>query len=340
MKPIQYGRCLFVDVGQGTANVILLRNKRAILLDAGPIRKGSPVVRILEDIDSIECVVLSHNDKDHIAGWEEVAIRFGRKIRDVWCLVDKNYACGARIDITMALWRDKKIPTPRRLSLDDLASPRTIWADTGSPLRLDVWYPDLPGDCEALRAGAPNRTSGIVCLHCDGRSILFPGDSEMDAWRRLAEESPVLPMQLSALAVPHHGGLTGAGEEDLDWLFGHLLKPQAAVISVGTVNGHRHPRPEVISALRRANVAVLCTQITSQCHDELESLRPGVIRPNDPGVSSPVESLTLSARRSRLVACAGTVRANLLENHIAIDRVTVHQKAVVRKLRSPLCRPK
>ncbi len=69
------GECFFLDVGQGTANVILLEGGRALVIDTGPARRGI-VKRLLVDygVREIECVVLSHNDRDHIAGFDLAAL--------------------------------------------------------------------------------------------------------------------------------------------------------------------------------------------------------------------------------------------------------------------------
>ena len=54
---------------------------------------------------------------------------------------------------------------------------------------------------------------------------------------------------------------------------------EVVVFSVGTTNGHKHPRPDVIAAMRDSGAHVMCTQITSQCCTDLESVRPAVIGP-------------------------------------------------------------
>lgn len=149
-------------------------------------------------------------------------------------------------------------------------------------------------------------------------------------------------MACAVLAVPHHAGRAHATPEELTWLFDEALAADVAVISVGTSNTHGHPRQDVIQALTAAGTKVLCTQITRRCNDDLESVRPGVLRPlRYPGKSSPIRELT-GGGNSRNVACAGTVCVTLTAAGIEVDRLAEHQLAVDRLAtagpRCPLCR--
>jgi len=326
-----HGRCYFLDVGQGTANVILLKGRRAILIDVGPARVGGAVHRLLKDkADTIECVLLSHHDKDHIAGWEQIAIDFAGNIGAVWCIPDSNAERGKRIDITMKLAEDKKIPQPRPAVVDSLGAAKTIWEDKAIGLSLDVLYPNLAGMHRAAVSGDPNRASVVAALRYKDEAILFPGDCEIEAWHRLRDESPHLPLKVDVVAVPHHGGLPGGSPADLSWLYSTAVAARVAVVSAGSANDEGHPHADVISALRAAGVRVMCTQITPQCHATLEPLRPGVIRPLPLySTAAAAPSFTSAAKRSRNVGCAGTVTADLQERGIVVGRINEHAAGVL-----------
>jgi len=333
----QYGRCFFIDVGQGTANIILLKKKRAIVLDAGPPIKNSPVYRILSDVDVIETVVFSHNDKDHIGGWVGLLTSFYKKIREIWCVVDADCVRDKRLDVIVRHCKDKKLVKPKRAEVEDLRKPRPIWKDTESPLRLELWYPDFSGNYNAIVDQKPNRSSVICCLRYGDEAIVFPGDSEIDAWKQIADVNPRIPKHPAAIAVPHHAGLIGADDAELHWLFGEIIIPQVAVISVGSANTERHPRPEVIKVLRDAGARIICTQITPQCHNDLEALRPGVLKPEMASASSAKPMFTRCQRRSKHVACAGTVAADLCEGLVRFGIATRHEALVRQKVNNPLC---
>jgi beta-lactamase superfamily II metal-dependent hydrolase len=58
----------FLDVGQGTCNVISIGNRQAIVIDTG--REYSTLKRLLHklSIDTIAILVISHCDQDHWGG--------------------------------------------------------------------------------------------------------------------------------------------------------------------------------------------------------------------------------------------------------------------------------
>ena len=57
--------CWFLDVGQGTSNVILLGGGRAIVIDCGPRGSRETLAVLTRYVDTIEALIISHNDADH-----------------------------------------------------------------------------------------------------------------------------------------------------------------------------------------------------------------------------------------------------------------------------------
>jgi hypothetical protein len=110
---------------------------------------------------------------------------------------------------------------------------------------------------------------------------------------------------------------------------------------VGTSNTYGHPRDPVIKALRRAEVTVLCTQMTTQCDLNLEVKRGAPVRlllPEIPGASLSTIDQTPS-KESRNVACAGTVVVDVSDKRLTIHRLLEHQDGVdLLKRPLPLCR--
>ena len=329
------GQAMFLDVGQGTGNVVVLRDGRAFVFDAGPTRLNN-LHRFFENhpVKSIESVVLSHNDRDHTAGWEEFATRFGDLIRDIWVLQDRKLESGKIFDLTMWLHKEGVIPRPHRAEIRDLETPETIWRDHELGMRLELLYPDFYSNYQALRSKDPNRTCAIACFHYGHEKILYPGDSPIDAWKELQTARGGERVKLAVMAVPHHGGLLGRKmtQADAKWLFQDVLDCEVAVISVGTRNPHRHPRREIVQALRDAGVRVMCTEVTRRCHGGglLSDLGHSVMdaRP---------ESIGEWIHRSGRVACAGTVVALFGAEGLQIDRIDEHRAVVKSSLLSPMC---
>lgn len=332
--------CHFLDVGQGTANAVILKNRRGLLLDAGPARVGATLKFLQRYVDRLECVVLSHTHADHIAGWERIALNYQDAIDAIWVLEDRPIPPRKRPDVTMNLASMGRIPRPRRAEVKDLKKPEVIWSDADSGIRLELLYPDMLANVTARSVSDPNQTSAIAALCIGSSRILFPGDSTIQSWKTLAAaagESTGMPIGVDVLAMPHHGGLLSGDGSDLDWLLTEALSVDNAIISVGTINNHRHPRSEIITSLRKHGISVMCTQITSSCHNKLESIRPGVLTPITIGDSEIKSSFTQSGK-SRKVACAGTVVATIqADGTVEIERVAEHSAAVRRKVSTPLC---
>jgi beta-lactamase superfamily II metal-dependent hydrolase len=82
------GECYFLDVGQGSSNVILLGNRRAIVIDCGPAAHV-PLRLLHRYVDQIVALVVSHNDSDHHGGAAGIVAAYPRAIDQVYFLQDR-----------------------------------------------------------------------------------------------------------------------------------------------------------------------------------------------------------------------------------------------------------
>jgi len=62
-------KVLFVDVGQGTCQIILLGGRRAIIIDAGASADVPLRTLRLFRIETIELLIVSHSHADHSGGF-------------------------------------------------------------------------------------------------------------------------------------------------------------------------------------------------------------------------------------------------------------------------------
>ena len=71
----------FVDVGQGSSNVILLGDRRAILIDCGGAQ-AETVLALLRrfQIDTLTRLIISHSHNDHSRGAAVVLTAFQGRI--------------------------------------------------------------------------------------------------------------------------------------------------------------------------------------------------------------------------------------------------------------------
>ncbi len=337
--------CYFLDVGQGTSQVVLLGNRRAIVIDCGP-KSGSfvPLKLLKRYVDRIVALVISHNDADHLGGASGVLSAYPNAIDCLYVLQDRPFGESPLYSLIESELRSKRLSTPPvRLECDGTV--RELFIDVTTGLRIRLYSPTLIENWSAQAGRTPNATSGILSLDCGERRIIFPGDSTVEQWRQVHLRNGGAPISCDVCAVPHHGGKVAYADKDeaadLAFMYESALRPKYAVVSVGTSNGHGHPRPRVIEKLVEQKFHVLCTQLTKQCSDNVESLRLGVRPPDEPCRSLRRRDVTLSGK-PRNLACAGTVIAEIRPDQVTIHRLKDHERGVDRlAIKSgghPLCR--
>lgn len=332
------GECVFFDVGQGSANALLMPDNSAVVFDAGP-RKQSDLHDFLDDrrVSSIECVILSHNDRDHIAGWEELAKRFAGRIKNVVMLVDRDMQDGDILDLTIFLASEGAIPYPTRAEVKTLSDPYRIYSSSTGEITVDLIYPDMRANVEAIKQGDPNLSSVIAVVRCKERVIVLPGDSVARAWRELSTSTDLLPLDADILAMPHHGGLIGDVEDvgELAWVFTEAICPGAVTVSAGSFNQHKHPRRNYIEWLRGKGIRIGCTQITKQCYDDND----GPLRTNG-NVLKTISRYSASHPKQdaeNCIACAGTMIAEMREEQISFQQSADHLRAIKSTVDAPMC---
>lgn len=349
-------RGYFLDVGQGSANVILLAAGEAIVIDTG--RSGSTTLPLLRQlgIDRIASLVLTHNDQDHAgamstiikAYWPHIGyIHYpqDRPVREIGWWTETWRALGPRFD--------EFCEKCRRLETNDHRW--FIWRNKLVDRRqaqLVLLYPSFPDNQRAQSARDTNATSGVLLFEVGESALLFTGDAPLAAWQRIHERWGRVTCDV--MSAPHHAGRfegAASGTDEvhaLDWLFSTAVCCRVAVTaSVGSRNTHGHPRPAFVRSVTTAGLALMCTEITSQCHAQLDRLGPGVL---PAGTYSTLPSLTslaqaTSAGRSTTpIGCAGTIEATLGPSEVNVRPMNLHREAVDAMAQQrdgrPLCRPR
>lgn len=277
--------CWFLDVGQGSSNVILLGDGRAIVIDCGPKNSTATIELLKRYVDFIDVLVVSHNDADHDGGVTRILGNYPKAIEKIYFLSDRTsnqirtfrlakreYEAGNLLDV------------PKRLEVNK--QPQIIYSDNDKNIAMKLFYPDLMDSLESEESVVQraNRTSGILGLFCGNRNIVYSSDATIVSWESIAEKmSDSIPLQCDVMTITHHGGsITDNRSEESQAqkrVYSEIINPKLGVISVGSSNQYGHPLAPTISALRKNNIKILCTQITPQCFDDLESIRPGLVKP-------------------------------------------------------------
>ena len=291
-------------------------------------------------------LAVSHNHADHDVGASDVLTHYPNRIGCVFILQDKpakdmRFARTLLVEVEKGALKREQI---RNLQLDRPGQPKPLWRSKDGSLCLVLLYPDFVGNLGAQQRNDQNATSAVLTLKGPGARILFSGNCTLDGWRALHEWQQSVPLNCSIVLAPHHGGCL-AGEQDIDgmpsyqWLYERCIHAEVGVISVGTSNQHGHPLKEVVEAMRRSGTYVMCTQITSQCCDNLDALRPGAIRPSRVCLSSFGRQQT-GGGSPKNVACAGSVVAEITDSGCTIARLDEHRVALNSNtlLQDRLCR--
>lgn len=247
-EPLQV---VFLDVGQGDS-ILIQKGTRQILIDGGPNGKTelAELGKYLPYFDrEIELVIVTHPDKDHIAGLVDVARNFK---------IGKVVATGAEKDTAACKeWKDI-------LAYEKIEVLEAIWGDEISigEAKLKIIFPSGPVDSAA---GDANNKSVVARLDSGKSSFLFTGDVESPAEQEILAGGENIDVDF--LKIAHHGSKYSSSEEFLD-----ETSPREAVISVGANNSYGHPTGAVLDTLREQGIKILRTDesgdILYRCFNE------------------------------------------------------------------------
>jgi beta-lactamase superfamily II metal-dependent hydrolase len=343
-------QCWFLDVGQGSSQVILLGGGRAIVLDGGPSSSVPLAFLKGRGVKTLAALIVSHNDSDHDKGASDILTAYQESIQDLFFLEDRPHEQIRIYSLAHRLNNRRRAEgrAPIRMScLAQGGGKSSLVDEPRKRLRLSVLFPDYEANLRARshKKSPTNQTCAILLLECGSRKVVFSGDAPIAAWRwMIANHLMVPPLACDIFVVPHHGGIIwerGSDDtelrDELRWLYTEALRCEHAILSVGTTNTFGHPKPVGVESLRDvARSKILCTQITQQCCEEPERLGQGVIAPD-------VFSRSHSSRGRRgQVACAGTVIVDIGQERVTIQRLAEHQAAVDHLKKTPgghpLCR--
>lgn len=235
-------RVSFLDVGQGDAILITTPLGQQILVDGGPSPAAltAALGREMPFWDrSIDLVVMTHPDADHITGLATVLERY-----QVGTWLDNGSGDEDAVYLAcLDLLAEGGVA--RHVASDGLR------ADLGQGLTLEVIHP--PAEAFAGAGASSNNNSLVQRLTWQQISFLLTGDLEAEGERSLLRSGHDLAADV--LKVAHHGsGGSSTGE------FLAAVDPDYALISVGADNRFGHPESAVLQRLEQlGSVTVLRT---------------------------------------------------------------------------------
>jgi competence protein ComEC len=248
----------FLDVGQGDSALVTMPNGTTLLVDAGgrPIftpstqgasdtseREGRSIGEMVvseylwwRGLDTIDYVLATHADADHIDGLNDVVRNFS---------------------VRSALVARTPADDPEYVKFSGSLNETRTHLQTvqaGDELRFgDVKATVLwPLPASDPNAPSQNNDSVVIRLQFGESTILLTGDIEKEAEAHiLATKNDV---SADVVKVAHHGSRTSSTES-----FVAATRPRFAIISVGRTSMFGHPHKEVVERWTRGGAEVLTT---------------------------------------------------------------------------------
>ena len=242
----------FFDVGQGDSIFIETPNKRQVLIDGGPdktvLEKLNQAMPFYDQ--TIDLVVLTHPDADHITGLIEVLeyYQIGRILTSGF---EKDTA-------TYKKWQE--LIKQKEIPLTIVQAGQNIILQDG--IILEILWPDQ----YLIELSNKNTNNGSIVarLVYNQSEFLLTGDIEKEIEKYLVNQD--IWLESDVLKIAHHGSKTSSIQS-----FINKVNPEIAVISVGENNRYNHPNETVLERLKNSSI-----YRTDKNHD-IQILTDGVL---------------------------------------------------------------
>lgn len=246
----------FLDVGQGDCIFIRSETGKSYLIDGGSTSKTKvgeyQITPFLKSrgVSSLDAVFITHGDKDHYSGIEELLentkadrIRIKRLVLPITESGWESQAEQQGIEVVYIKSGD--FITDGKLKLECL-NPSASTAETGGT-----------SDVAGLESEDKNEQSIVLYLTYGDFTALFTGDVTGEPEQAVSEamKQKLAGKRLSVLKVAHHGSMYSTDEEFL-----RNVKPIISVISCGKKNSYGHPHEELLERLENAESRVVITK--------------------------------------------------------------------------------
>lgn len=237
-------RVTFLDVGQGDSILIETPRKNVWLIDGGGIPSfynsdydiGARIVvpaLASKGIDTIDVLVITHPDDDHVRGLEAVVENFEIKQVIVSTTDGDEFYQGL-------LQQIQAKGTP--IFLAKAQSNQTWVPEEG----LTIRFHNPPGNPFKKTRSDTNANSVVFTMQYGAHRFLFTGDIEGEVESKLPPIGPV-----DVLKVAHHGSAHSTTSAFLQTTF-----PTHAIISAGVDNRYGHPSPDTMKRLQQTGATI------------------------------------------------------------------------------------
>lgn len=230
----------FLDVGQGDSVYVRSPDGYDMLIDGGPDHAAvRELPNVMGPLDrTIDLVVETHPDKDHIAGLVDVLARY--QVRTVM-------TPGVANDTDTFRALEHAIASEPQVTR--VTARRGMRIHLGSAVYADVLYPDH----DVSRIRATNDASITLHLVYGSTTAMLTGDLPSTIEDMLVRDYGTA-LQSDILKAGHHGSKYST---DALWL--RAVHPRVVVISAGAHNTYGHPSPDVLERVRNVGADIVST---------------------------------------------------------------------------------
>ena len=241
----------FVDVGQGDSTFIITPKNKTILIDGGGSNTGSfdvgentllPYV-LDKGYNKIDLMIISHFDSDHVGGLLTIL----EEIKVEKILIAKQEEQSENYKRFLNIVKEKNIPVIIGKEGDKINIEKDLY--------LDILFPES----EQIEENVINNNSLVFNMHYNNFSMLFTGDIEEIAEKRIIEITNKSRLKADIIKIPHHGSKTSSTRELLE-----RVLPKIALIGVGKDNLFGHPSSETIDKLDELEIKTYRTDINGE----------------------------------------------------------------------------
>ncbi|MEP6753903.1 MAG: ComEC/Rec2 family competence protein [Chthonomonadales bacterium] len=233
----------FLDVGQGDSIVVETPDNHVLIVDTGgSMGKDNMGHRVVvpflrsHGIRSIDGLLMTHPDEDHIAGADWILQNFPVKHVMISGIPSENFHYNSALETA----RKKSIPVQLMCEKTFLDFHDGVTAEALNPSE-DTMV-------------SHNNGSIVLRVKYGVTGILLTGDAEIGAELRMV--SLRANLKADVLKLGHHGSHTSSTDPFMD-----AVHPQAVVISAGRKNRFGHPHRDVVDRMKVRGIRVFRTDL-------------------------------------------------------------------------------
>ena len=252
----------FANVGQGDCTLVIGEaDSLAVVVDCTCFREA---LGILESAGWPDLsLMVSHWHEDHVSGVGHLLRNYKGRVRALY------YNDFARLDNKSGTVGASQVHGATLFAMIDAARKRKAQLVpslrrgdslfTAHDTNVAVLYPDPAELGDAIARQNMNDASAVTEIRCGDVVVLVGADLPPQRWLDLVGAGR-LP-RANVVKVPHHGARCPEGFVES---LAAALRPDLAVVSVGSGNKYKHPDADCLR-LWASSCRILCTQVTERC---------------------------------------------------------------------------